>query len=306
MSSISYFGKNELRAARAVAGLFVLIGLSSCASTPDLEGVESGAPTVKDIVHEVQCEVLRATTTKDNRAIFQGSQWAAVATLTLQVDDSAQLSPTLSFINPLSVAASFAFGIGAQATNSRTRIFNETITMYLDQNPAPEIPVCSQSTRLAGDLKIEDVVDVALRSTDGTVVGKPPKGLKGSNSFGETVQFAVVRNVNGVGPTWSFKTFKGPGGLIGASRTNTQKLVISFASAAAGSSAAAQALGAFVPRFATPNTNGFMSNNDIRNARSELPEEQRAMFDDVTHSEAVAAANAQNLNMLLQSLHTLQ
>ncbi len=41
----------------------------------------------------------------------------------------------------------------------------------------------------------------------------------------------MTKNVSGVGPTWRLVRFNGPGGLFGAERRDTHKLIISFAPA---------------------------------------------------------------------------
>ena len=51
----------------------------------------------------------------------------------------------------------------------------------------------------------------------------------GKDAFGQTIQFTVTENVSGVGPTWTLVHFTGPGGLFGAERIDTHRLIIAFA-----------------------------------------------------------------------------
>jgi hypothetical protein len=200
---------------------------------PEADSKQNPPPTVREIEKEIQCEVRR--TVLDNADQFQKSTWVAAATLTLQVDDGAQLSPTLSFIDPLNLASSFTFGVGATISGSRQRIFTETVTYAVNTilaKPDAQKPVqsCAFKNDLSGNLEIESTAVAALDAAPG-LADDPTSPGKNNNAFGETVQFVVLKNVNGVGPTWALKTFKGPGGLAGASRTDTQKLVISFGAA---------------------------------------------------------------------------
>jgi hypothetical protein len=190
--------------------VMTILVLEGCATAPSIEQVDSNPPTVRDIVSRIQCEVYTAAT--EHRSEFATtSKWAVVANLTLQVDQSGQLSPTLAFIDPLKAAVtSFTFGVGASLNGTSQRIYNETVTIYLDQllngsGPSP----CTEGFRLRGDLKIKETVDAALSST-GDLLKPPPDGVKASNAFGETLQFIIVKNLNGVGPTWALKYFKGP------------------------------------------------------------------------------------------------
>lgn len=255
----------SVKAFGAACALSATMIVSSCSTAPEMDEVDGTAthgPTVQNIVDRIQCEVSGAVHVYSKA--FKGNHWGVVATLTLQVDDSVGVNPTVSFIEP----SEFSFGLGAGVTGSRQRIYTQTLTYKTDDLLAQEGPTsCERRSRLAGDLKIQEVVRTAVGG---------PNGVAASTAFGQTLQFVVVHNVSGVGPTWSLSHLKGPGGLLGASRTDTQKLVISFAA----------------PEGAKGTVHALTGT--------------RMNAADAASSAAIEAATAQNLNMILQSLHISQ
>jgi hypothetical protein len=66
--------------------------------------------------------------------------------------------------------------------------------------------------------------DIGLESID----ERDPATFSNKEAIGETIQFVITKNISGLGPTWTLTTFTGPGGLAGAERQDTNKLIISF------------------------------------------------------------------------------
>jgi hypothetical protein len=142
--------------------------------------------------------------------------------LTLQVDDNVGLTPTLSFFDP---SASFTFGASGTLRGARQRIYSESLDLdvaSLKRRNCAQLPAAFD---LSGSLGIVDAVDLGLGSIGNDDQAKFAK----DKAFGQTIQFAVTKNVSGVGPTWTLTHFVGPGGLFGAERVDTNQLVISFA-----------------------------------------------------------------------------
>jgi hypothetical protein len=82
---------------------------------------------------------------------------------------------------------------------------------------------------LAGDLGLTETADIALKSAnqfDPSASFTAASTAEGS--FGATIQFSVVRNLNTVGPTWTLVHFTGPGGFAGINRTDTHEIVFAF------------------------------------------------------------------------------
>jgi hypothetical protein len=182
--------------------------------------------SVHYIINRIKCEVIKAA---DEHTQLRTDKWIAVANLTLQIDDEGSLAPNVAFINPLAAAStSFTFNAGANLTAHRQRIYSENFSLdiaTLKEKPKTCAP--HDDSPLTGDLGIGETVDLGLRSLKrgGPVDYNPQK----NDAFGETVQFILTLNLNGVGPTWSLVRFKGPGALAGVSRKDTNQLIISFA-----------------------------------------------------------------------------
>src|SRR5262249_55918782 len=136
--------------------------------------------------------------------------------LSLDVNEGGGLAPNLSYIDPISKAASFVFGGMATLSESRDRNFSENIQVSVrniysewkrNENPhnCPD-----NDTNLAGTLDLKDYVAMAALTpnldTKQTVSGK--------GVFGGSDQFIVTKAINSIGPTWSLVHFKGPGQLV--------------------------------------------------------------------------------------------
>lgn len=203
----------------------VVILLSGCAGVPELD-IQSPI-TVANIIDRIQCEAYRAA---NRNSKLRTDKWAGAADLYLQVDDSAGLTPSLTYIEPLATAGtSWAIGASGTIRRSRQRVYNESITFdlaALDGRTCNR--VVQQQYDLSGDLGIEDTLKIASASFDNQDKVK----FAEKQAVGQTVQFILTRNIAG-GPTWALRHFVGVGPIAGAERIDTHKLIVSFAPGAA-------------------------------------------------------------------------
>jgi hypothetical protein len=203
-------------------GLTITVG--GCAGIPALD--VDGPLTVDAIVDEIHCEVLAAA---GKYPRLKKQNWVASIDLSLQVDDSAGLTPTVSFIDPLATAGtSFTFGASAELKGSRKRIYEELLDLPIHDLKPRLCPAQGSTYNFTGDLGIVDAVDIGLRSVEPEDAAQYQK----DKAFGQTIEFVITKNVSGVGPTWTLVRFTGPGGLFGAERVDTHTLAVSFASGA--------------------------------------------------------------------------
>jgi hypothetical protein len=89
---------------------------------------------------------------------------------------------------------------------------------------------------------------------------------------------------------------------LGVSQTNTQKLIISFASAAAAKALFLSPYFGLAPNIIPMLPFEAVPQRDL----DRLKTTREALQSDAEHTPAIDAAAANNLNMLLRSLHALQ
>jgi hypothetical protein len=195
----------------------------------------AGQPTVKSIVERVQCEIrdmVRDDRPEDpatfHRKFLLNGDYDVQVSLSLEVNDTGGLSPSLTYMTPLSAVNSFMFGASGTFSESRDHNFTENIqlsvrSIYVDWKTGADPHDCPLvDTNLSGTLGIKDFVAMAALS----------EGLdqtKGQNPFGGSVQFLVTKSVTGAGPTWTLVNFTGPGPLAAFSEVNTDKITFAFA-----------------------------------------------------------------------------
>jgi len=228
-----------------------LILVSGCAGVPRLyDRAPEGAilaPKVEDIVRQIACELGHASRTQ-----MKGRDYVITALLNLQVIDTLHVTPSLSFISPLSAPnTNFTLGESLDVGGERKRSFTTTLVLhsaefqkengnlpaYSDKDPQKSInksPCAGDKLySLAGNLGLSEIVRDGLGSylirygdanvhADDTQV----KAL-----FGSTIEFAVNRTVSALGPVWTLTSFKGPGGsggLLNGKSLGTDTLTITF------------------------------------------------------------------------------
>ncbi len=230
------------------------LGVGGCVTTPEFDAVSGVTPaTIADVV---KCELIWAREDHPQLSGQPGEKsppWLAVADLTLQVDESATLTPAFTHTDVVSKAVSHVFGWGIKFDTQAQRIYTQSITFKIDKLKDPthrcdnrEL-VAGTGFSLNGRLGLSEVVGMAFASSKyvpaegGGLGGLENKALKlasakaasGGESknkyFGQALEFVVTKNLNGVGPTWILTFFRGPGGFFKVERGDTHKLSISFA-----------------------------------------------------------------------------
>lgn len=235
------------RRAALVLTVLALAGLSSgCAGVPGLYKPKQPladrtkdmalAPKVDHILRQISCELSMVSKTQ-----LRDRHYVINVTLTLQVDDEINLTPSLSFIEPLTVTGtSRTLTQGLGVGGSRQRKF--TANFYYDSKKLQEnhdfdAPSygkrginCGADEkklyRLDGHLGLFEIARDGIRLRD----SQP--AATGSPGFASQVKFVVTRSVSAFGPGWTLISFKGPGGangLLNGKALTTDSIDISFA-----------------------------------------------------------------------------
>jgi hypothetical protein len=217
------------------AGMLALCtALAGCSNIGnfDVPKDPEGSPSVKTIIAEVSCELADIIRDPYYRSQMVDGDFVIAIQLNLTVNDDGSLAPSFTYTNGL-----FSFGAGGKLDIQREQNFTELLfysvkdiiqTMKDDAKRGTDTFACptQHDTWLAGDLGLKDSVRIALNSP---FLATNTKLSGASGAFGGYVNFVVTANLNGVGPTWTLKHFKGPGGFAGVSQTNNDKLTFAFA-----------------------------------------------------------------------------
>ena len=198
-------------------------------------------PTVDAIVDHIACEVARSdalTKPDSNRSL---NDYVVTVLLTLQVDDSADLTPSLGLTQPLTKpAVSLVTTLNADLGGARQRMFTASysfnVSDLLSKGKSCDEPREALYS-LEGDLQINEIIKDGLNVTDPTrhdfVIRLPANATdKAGPSFGSKVQFVITQSVSNFGPVWTLKYFKGGGGsngLVNGKRLDTDSVLITFA-----------------------------------------------------------------------------
>jgi hypothetical protein len=221
----------------ALSGCYDISDLDVAAEAPSREGYYR--PSVESIVQRLKCELAPLADKTRDINLMQGD-WVAVAQLTLDVVDDGSLAPTFGYTNGL-----FSFGGGAKLDISREQnvVVDLSFSMKLIANEieierrgierghigavgTPRFACPGVDTNLSGQLGLTSTADMAYRAE---FLNRNVAATANTGIFGGYVQFIVTKNLNAVGPTWTLKHFKGPGGFGGISQVNTDKVVFAFA-----------------------------------------------------------------------------
>lgn len=231
--------KNEvLRIFHVVAGLAGCVAFSGCAVPRyDVPLDPYAQPTVKTIVERIQCEIrdmVRNDRPDDpasfHRRFLLNEDYDVTIALSLEVNDSGGLSPSVSYVTPLTAATGFTFAANATLSQARDHTFSENIELSTRQiytewqaGRAYECPVAN--TNLAGALGIKDLVSMAVSTPD------LDENLKSGQKsvFGGTVQFVVTKSLSATGPSWQLVRFKNVAALTNFSEIYTDKITLAFA-----------------------------------------------------------------------------
>jgi hypothetical protein len=139
----------------------------------------AGQPTVASIINRVKCEIIDMVRNDKgdgyvptfHRDFLLNGDYEVAISLSVEVNDTGGLAPSLAYINPISKAASFMFGGSATLSESRDHTFTENIQLstrkiYLDwknKTGGMKYLDCDApaATNLAGTLGIKDFVAMA-------------------------------------------------------------------------------------------------------------------------------------------------
>lgn len=240
---------------KLLLGLASAALISGCSTLPKFEvspaGVEEHiGPTVEQLLSHIQCEIWTLMT--DKSAVFdtlRRQHYLATGTLTLDVVDVQNFSPSIGVVEPLLRAGTNrTIVLGGQLQGTQHRTMNLTFSMDLDPThkiDPSKTDKCAKGTDkdgLKGDLGLRELVLSGLQAREGVFYldphaydkdGKEIPLAFAAPSFGTTVDFQILRSIGG-GPTWTLTYFKGPAGgsnLINFQKTRKDTLVLGFASA---------------------------------------------------------------------------
>lgn len=236
------------------------------ANAPDAKTLKASGPipTVSDVISHVQCEIwmLRKAGADAKFADLWKMQYAVYVVLILEVTDDGNLSPSLSFINPLDSARSRQLDIGPQYRNGGHRLITQTFVLDLDPDGNPDFsPIrgknslesafdkyCDDNAQrdggIRGDLGIADIVAQGLLharsqafmfplAEDDQISTTPIGPTSTVPGFGTTIDFTLTYGLS-AGPNWTLSHFVGPGlssSLANYVRTSKETLILSFAAA---------------------------------------------------------------------------
>lgn len=226
---------------RTLSRIAVLMfaGLCGGCAVPayDVPRDDYGQPTVKTIVQRIQCEIrdmVRNDRPEDpasfNRLFLLNGDYRVLVALSLEVNDSGGLAPSVSYFTPWGPAQTFTANLNANLSQARNHTFTDNISLstrqiYLDWKrgiKAYDCPVAD--TNLAGELGLKDIVTMAASTPN---LDEEMKGGQKS-AFGGTVQFVVTKSVSATGPSWQLVRFKNLAALANLSEVNTDKIILNF------------------------------------------------------------------------------
>jgi hypothetical protein len=229
---------------KALSVCAVAFGVSVCSGCAvpryDVPRDSAGQPTAETIVDRIQCELRDMVrddmgendVTSFHRLFLLNGDYDVEVSLSLQVNNTGGLAPSLAYINPLSIAAtSFVFSGNGTLSESRDHNFTENIQLstraiYADWKTNSNPHNCpTPDTHLSGKLGLSDFVAMAAVTQNLDETQK----LSGGGAFGGSIQFLVTKNINALGPTWTLVHFAGPGPLASLSKINTDKITVAFA-----------------------------------------------------------------------------
>jgi hypothetical protein len=226
------------------------VALMACAGCAvpkyDVSYTSNGLPTVSSTIAHIKCELtdlvrdpLQEGSGSVKNAFEQdllNGDYDVQITLELEVNDTGALTPSVTFMEPITKLISFSLGGSATLSESRDHHFTNNYQLSMRQLYADAQKVPSQAAgacptgdgNLGRTLGIHDFVAMGFQTDR---LPRPGGGsiAAATEAFGGVITFLVTKNVSGVGPTWTTTRWKGPGGLVGLSEVNTDKLTLAFA-----------------------------------------------------------------------------
>jgi hypothetical protein len=230
-----------MRSIRGFLSAAALLGGGLCSGcvvpSYDVPRDDYGQPTVKTIVERIQCEIrdmVRDDRPNDpdsfHRRFLLNGDYEIVVALSLEVNDSGGLTPSVSYLAPLMAATTLTLGATANISKARDHTFSENIQLstrqiFVDWKSGTKAYDCPMAdTNLAGSLGLKDIVSMAASTPN---LNDEPKGDQKS-VFGGTIQFVVTKSLSATGPSWQLVRFKNISALANLSEVNTDKITLSF------------------------------------------------------------------------------
>jgi hypothetical protein len=223
---------------KAATAACVFLILAGCAGVPRLyeASLPPAGPTVPEITNHISCEI-HAAMQKHKELV--GESYFVSVLLTLQVDDSADLTPSLGFITPLTgMGQNVTTTVSGDLGETRRRTFTTTYT--LDTKLLDQAAWCggyhsgNRLLKLNGDVGVSEIIDNGTKVVDsGQAVHIPTSSDdKSPPSFGSLIQFTITKSLTGLGPLWTLARFKGPAGssgLVNGKLLDTDSVILTFA-----------------------------------------------------------------------------
>jgi hypothetical protein len=215
--------------ARQLIAIVLAMGAWGCAQTPSLDSPDRPFVKAIDVVNLIRCDLKQTATIPDLKGRLAGL--VAKADLTLLVDETTGLAPSLGFISPYTQAGlSFTLGVGGNYSGTASRTHSHTVTIRFDDLGDDECPQRTDGFDLRSELGIREAIAEAVQ-----VQTRAGRGSQ-LEAYSTKVNFVLTRSVN-LGPAWVLKTFKGPTGnssFLSAQRVDTHTLSIAFTPEKAG------------------------------------------------------------------------
>ncbi|MDR6667091.1 hypothetical protein J2X71_003349 [Rhizobium sp. 1399] len=181
------------------------------------------------------------------------TNWGVTISLNLTWDEQSNMSPGLSYSDPIGASSLFSVGGGISGSAHATRA--EAITLTWDnavllqeaiathkKDPDLDCSITEKGVTVESNLKIDEFIyDKA------SIAATPTSTTRGSkyapfSTFQETLTFVVAFS-GGVTPTWNLKKFtvNPDGAFLGATRTKTSNIIVTLGPIAAPATAAGMA-----------------------------------------------------------------
>jgi hypothetical protein len=240
--------------------------VAACSALPSFNNVvgpSDAAPEARDLVQHIQCEFYRIEADKNNPLAeqFRRYKFIVFATLTFEVTNNQNITPTLSFIDTVNVspAGTLTKLFGGQVSGMQHRTMTESFLLDLGSQKSDAASKCLRSTEMPlvggiqGDLGIKEIVFAGMQAMDFIYEYVPddsasstkslmpgPQALE-FQSLSETLKKKYLTPKLGQssvptigstidftvilgfngGPLWSLVDFKGPSGPNGLAGVTT-------------------------------------------------------------------------------------
>lgn len=222
---------------RSVLLIIAALLVTGCVhTTPDIKLTHVGPgspPTIQAVMNHISCEIKQANAANNN--VLKDKSYIITVSLTLQVQDTFGLTPSINYTETLKAPAKdLVTSLGVDLNNQRRRNFT---TSYVIDAKQMDSQACEQTSPpgsaerlydLTGNLRISEIVEQGLKA--GNMPGVIANA-KTAPSFGSVVEFILTRGAN-MGPTWTLRYWKGPSGsagLLNAKGVYTNTATLTFA-----------------------------------------------------------------------------